>query len=154
MSMKVSLDGGKTFVEVTEGVRVVYEGVMVPGEDSPGELHLNLTQEGVVSDLWASREEQLDHNLGTSSQLVEDLVERLVDDPVSNDEPHGSAGADGEVRWHQVVNQQGWNDATEIIHLEGFLRDKGLFDQFADYAEVAAAEENSMTMDDQPGDRA
>lgn len=33
------------------------------------------------SDLWVSREEHMDHNLGTSSELVDDLIERLVDDP-------------------------------------------------------------------------
>jgi hypothetical protein len=79
----VSLDGGKTFVPASSGVRIIYKDVLVPGEDAPGELHLNATTEGLISDLWVSREEHLDHNLGTSSQMVDDLVERLVDDPVS-----------------------------------------------------------------------
>ena len=41
-SMLVSLDGGETFVPATQGVRIVYK-VFVPGEDDPGELHLNAT---------------------------------------------------------------------------------------------------------------
>ena len=83
--MLVSLDGGQTFVPVTDGVRIIYKNVAVPGEDEPGELHLNATSEGLISDLWVSRDEHLDHNLGTSSQMVDDLVDRLVDDPVDED---------------------------------------------------------------------
>jgi hypothetical protein len=89
--MKVSLDGGKTFVDAPEGVRVVYDGVLIPGEDGTGELHLNLTDEGVISDLWTTRDEPLDHNIGTSSELLEDMVERLVDDPVI-EEPRPQGG--------------------------------------------------------------
>ena len=84
--MLVSLDGGMTFVPVTDGVRIIYKNVAVPGEDEPGELHLNATSEGLISDLWVSRDEHLDHNLGTSAQMVDDLVERLVDDPVDEDD--------------------------------------------------------------------
>ena len=83
--MLVSLDGGQTFVPVTDGVRIIYKNVAVPGEDEPGELHLNATSEGLISDLWVSRDDLLDHNLGTSAQMVDDLVERLVDDPVDED---------------------------------------------------------------------
>lgn len=83
--MLVSLDGGQTFVPVTNGVRIIYKKVAVPGEDESGELHLNATSEGLISDLWVSRDEHLDHNLGTSVQMVDDLVERLVDDPVDED---------------------------------------------------------------------
>lgn len=88
-SVLVSLDGGKTFVPAASGVRIIYKDVLVPGEDAPGELHLNATPEGLISDLWVTREEHLDHNLGTSSELLDDLVVRLVDDPVSeNDDSH------------------------------------------------------------------
>lgn len=79
--MLVSLDGGETFVPATQGVRIVYK-VFVPGEDDPGELHLNATNEGIISDLWVSRDEHLDHNLATSSEMLDDVVARLVDDPV------------------------------------------------------------------------
>lgn len=82
VSMIVSLDGGKTFLPATAGIRIIYKKVPVPGEDEPGDLHLNATSEGLISDLWVSREEHLDHNLGTRSVLVADLIERLVDDPV------------------------------------------------------------------------
>ena len=48
--------------------------------------------------------------------------------------------ADGEKRWFNVCNRQGWNDHT--VHLEGFIRELGLMDALAAYAERAAAEEN------------
>ena len=81
-TIKFSVDGGLTFQEATEGVRIIYEGVDIPGEDGTGELHLNATHEGLISDLWTTREDPLDHNIGTSSQMIEDLVSDLVDDPV------------------------------------------------------------------------
>lgn len=83
--MKISLDGGQTFIEAPEGVRVVYGGVMIPGEDGRGELHVNLTHEGVISDLWTTRDEPLDHNIGTRAEMLDDLVERLVGDPVADE---------------------------------------------------------------------
>ena len=78
--IKVSLDGGVTFQDANEGVRIVYEGVDIPGEDGTGELHLNATHEGLVTDVWTTREEPLDHNIGTSAQLVEDIVGDLVEE--------------------------------------------------------------------------
>ena len=80
-SILVSLDGGQTFSPANQGVRIIYTGVPVPGEDSPGELHVNATVEGLISDLWVSRDGSLDHNLGTCAQSLDDLVEQLVDDP-------------------------------------------------------------------------
>lgn len=47
-------------------------------ENGPTELHLNATHEGLISDLFTSRDEHLDHNIGTDSQLVSDIVGRLV----------------------------------------------------------------------------
>lgn len=52
----------------------------------------------------------------------------------------------GEQRWTRACNQQGWNEASQIIHLEGFIREKGLFDELAAYAEMAAAEENGADL--------
>jgi hypothetical protein len=78
MKIKVSLDGGATYQEAPEGVRVAYEDVDIPGEDSAGELHANFTHEGLILDVWASRNEPLDHNIGTSSETVDEIVERLV----------------------------------------------------------------------------
>lgn len=85
-NIKISLDGGRTFVDAPEGVRVIYDEVMIPGEDSSGELHLNLTHEGVISDLWTTRDEPIDHNIGTSSEMLDDLVFRLVSHPLPEDD--------------------------------------------------------------------
>lgn len=76
--IRVSLDGGMTFQDANEGVRIVYEGMEVPGEDENGQLHLNATHEGLVTDVWVTRDEPLDHNIGTSSRLLDDLVADLV----------------------------------------------------------------------------
>lgn len=78
--MAVSLDGGVTYQPAPVGVRIVYKGVMIDGEDGRGELHVNATHEGLITDIWATREEPLDHNIGTESVLIEDLVSRLVED--------------------------------------------------------------------------
>ena len=50
-----------------------------------------------------------------------------------------------ERRWNQTCSEQQWNDQSQIIHLEGFLRDKGLFEEFSAYAATAAKEENEMS---------
>ena len=48
-----------------------------------------------------------------------------------------------EQRWQALCNAQGWNEASQIIHLEGFLRQSALFAQFSEYAEAAAMQENA-----------
>ena len=78
--VRVSLDGGVTYSPAPQGVRLIYPKVFVPGEDEPGELHINCTQEGLVTDVWVSREEHLDHNIGTGAELLEDIVSNLVAD--------------------------------------------------------------------------
>jgi len=78
-NIQVSLDGGKTYDPAPEGVRVSYPRVMVDGEDENGELSFNFTEEGLITDLWVSREDYLDHNLGTESQTIEDIQHRMVD---------------------------------------------------------------------------
>ena len=55
--------------------------------------------------------------------------------------------AAAEAQWAGLCKEQGWNEASQIIHLEGFLRDHGLFPKFVAYAEAAAAEENSGSDD-------
>lgn len=77
-TMQVSLDGGLTFEPVTNDVRVVYRDVLVNGEDDSGQMDFVLTTEGLVTDLWVSREGKLDHNLGTSAQTIEDIQEEMV----------------------------------------------------------------------------
>lgn len=78
MALKFSIDGGVTFQEAPEGVRLIVEDVIVPGEDGCGELHLNATQEGLIIDVWATRDTPLDHNIGTSSEMYDDVIDRLV----------------------------------------------------------------------------
>lgn len=103
----VSLDGGKTFMPAPNGIRIIYKDVLVPGEDEPGELHLNATSEGLISDLWVTREEHLVHNLGTSAQMLDDLVEHLVEDlPVG--EESGPLVNDPVVRVHPLDKPDEW----------------------------------------------
>lgn len=78
--MKYSIDGGQTFQDAPCGVRIIYSNVDVPGEDERGELHVNATEEGLITDVWVTREEPLDHNIGTASQTTAEIVERLVED--------------------------------------------------------------------------
>ncbi|MBU9199904.1 hypothetical protein KTD31_00625 [Burkholderia multivorans] len=58
--------------------------------------------------------------------------------------------------WTRIVNAQGWNEESQIIHLEGFLADQGLMSQFVEYARGVAAEEdgagNEPTFKGVPGD--
>ena len=78
LRMEVSLDGGRTWQPAHEGVRIAYKNVLIDGEDGHGEVHINATHEGLITDIWTSRDEPLDHNIGTESLLMEDLVTRLV----------------------------------------------------------------------------
>ena len=56
--------------------------------------------------------------------------------------PTGLRELDGESLWNELCGKQNWDENSQIIHLEGFLRDKGLFAEFAEYADAAAEEEN------------
>lgn len=88
-AIQVSLDGGESYLPADSGVRVIYSDVMIPGEDGRGELHINLSEEGIISDLWTTRDAPLDHNIGTSALNLDDLVHGLVDDPVDADDAPG-----------------------------------------------------------------
>ena len=48
-------------------------------------------------------------------------------------------------RWVSVCAEQGWSDESKLVHLERFLRERGLLGEFVAYAEAAAIEENEMT---------
>lgn len=78
-ALVVSLDGGVTFVAASE-IMVAYRRILVDGEDGRGELRLTMTREGLISDVWTSRQGHLDHNIGTASETVEEIVTRLVEE--------------------------------------------------------------------------
>lgn len=78
-TMLVSLDGGVTYKPAPSGVRVIYPNIEVDGEDERGELHINCTHEGIIKDVWVTREEHLDHNIGTDSVGTGDIITRLVE---------------------------------------------------------------------------
>jgi hypothetical protein len=78
--MLVSLDGGSTYQTAPNGVRIIYDKVDVIGEDEPGQVHINANSEGIITDVWVSREEHLDHNIGTSSNTLEGIVSDLVEE--------------------------------------------------------------------------
>lgn len=48
---------------------------------------------------------------------------------------------EGYAEWVGIVNELTWNDASMVTHLEGFLGEKGLWAEFADYARSVADEE-------------
>lgn len=77
-SLLFSLDGGQSYLPAPSGVRMIYRNIEIDGESGLGELHLNATHEGLITDIWTSREEHLDHNIATDSQLVSEIVTRLV----------------------------------------------------------------------------
>lgn len=78
VKLKVSLDGGVMFLDAPQGIRVIYENVNVMGEDDQAQVHITLSDEGMVRDVWALRASTPDENLGTSSQTLSEMVEQLV----------------------------------------------------------------------------
>jgi hypothetical protein len=78
--MTVSTDGGSTYRPAPNGVRICYDNMLVPGEDEPGQLHITATTEGLITDVWVSHDDHLDHNIGTSSKPLDDIIEDLVND--------------------------------------------------------------------------
>jgi len=64
-----------------------------------------------------------------------------VKDGAAQPEGLPGQGGTGEERWKDACNVRTWDETTQIVHLEGFVRDKGLFPQLATYAERAAKEE-------------
>lgn len=72
----VSLDNGETFVPAN-GVRVHYQDVLLgdgPNGEVHGEVQLNVTSEGIITDIWAG-----ETNVGTDSTMIDDIVARLAD---------------------------------------------------------------------------
>jgi hypothetical protein len=74
-AMQVSLDGGVTYAPAINGVRVIYEGLPRPDSDEEnGQLHVNLTDEGVIYDVWTP---DAGESLGTSAQEAADIAFEL-----------------------------------------------------------------------------
>ena len=70
--------------------------------------------------------------------IIEEAAKRLGVQPVTHESEHAAEKA-----WANVVNRMGWNDEPEILHLESFIRSKGLMGELAKYAETVAQEEES-----------
>jgi hypothetical protein len=76
-----------------------------------------------------------------------DAVDSFCADP---GEPHTSLCIDDHCDddhyhlWEEVVNRMGWDEESQLIHLEEFIRSKGLLHEFVDYAnDIATEEENA-----------
>lgn len=74
MIIKISLDGGCTWTTAPAGVRISMQDMDVPWEEEPGQLDFNFTHEGVITDVWVSRKEHLDHNIATNAQTYDDVM--------------------------------------------------------------------------------
>lgn len=90
----------------------------------------------------SSAEEQLDaavqaeiHALSVQQQASAALQSRLAELVTK----HPGLGASD---WQATCNGQGWNEESQVVHLEGFIGEMGLMPAFAAYASQAAAEEN------------
>jgi len=84
-------------------------------------------------------EDDFNHAYEAWTHIVEEAAKRLGVQPVT----HESEKA-GEQAWINVINRMGWDDRSEILHLEGFLRERGLMGELAKYAERVAREEADM----------
>lgn len=60
------------------------------------------------------------------------------------------ANAEAECEWQSACDECEWGAEAQVKLLEGFLREKGIFGQFSEYAQKAAREENPelMTLDE------
>lgn len=72
------------------------------------------------------------------THIVEEAAKRAGVTPVTYESERA-----GEQAWINAVNRMGWNDSSEILHLEGFIRERGLMGELGKYAERAAAEEEA-----------
>lgn len=78
VDMEFSVDGGETFHAAPEGVRLSIKTTVPGDDDEEGLLTINVTHEGIISDLWVSRDDHLDHNLGTKAEGFDDLLVQLA----------------------------------------------------------------------------
>jgi hypothetical protein len=79
MNLAVSLDDGATWTPAPQGVRISLANISVPGEDALGQMDFNFTGEGLITDVWVSREEHLDHNIATVSEDYVTLLSGLIE---------------------------------------------------------------------------
>lgn len=78
MEMQVSLDGGVTWQDAPNGVRVIYKNVMIDENDRQGEVLINATHEGLITDIFACTEDETgDESIATDCLPIEDIVARL-----------------------------------------------------------------------------
>lgn len=76
-NMKISTDGGKTWVDVDQlrvAVGVDRDDELDEDEGDEAELHFNFTEEGLIIDTWVDGV-----CVGTSSELYLEIGDRLVD---------------------------------------------------------------------------
>jgi hypothetical protein len=94
-----------------------------------------LVQHTLDQDDWDIASEAWDH-------IVKEAAKRAGVQPVTAETELAA-----ELAWVNVVNRQGWNDSSEILHLEAFIRERGLMGELAKYAEQVAAEESAADVD-------
>jgi len=83
--MKVSLDGGKTWIDSEKGefsgeVRVKYE--LIPEENEDRDLYVTLSEEGIIMDAYSNSGEfaEEDECVGSSSEMAVDAFQRIGGD--------------------------------------------------------------------------
>lgn len=116
--MLISLDGGMTFQEASDGVQVIYEDVDIPGVVEPGEVHINLTNGRSAIDIWAGEN---DH-IASKEETVDELVRRLSpqqdrkETPTEFDESSFMAAVEKHWKYHSACNHRLWS--SELIEDE------------------------------------
>ena len=73
--LQVSVDGGLTYQDADEA-RVIFYGLGAVNEDGDIDLHITLTQEGIISDVVHQGSGAV---LETESETAQELVDRLMD---------------------------------------------------------------------------
>lgn len=66
-----------------ERIEVHYQGLLIPSEDTEdteGSLQINLTQEGVIMDVYTTVPHEQGINSGTSSEMAQEIIERICEE--------------------------------------------------------------------------
>lgn len=85
--IQFSIDGGITYYGANSGVRIIYKGIEVPDSSDRNELHINATEEGLISDIWSVSDYDapgVDHNLATERVAIDDCIHRMLDQSTSS----------------------------------------------------------------------